>query len=42
MMSHRWGYIIILVVFIAISWGVRMLLSQNVSDKVLDDKEEDE
>ena len=30
---------VILGVFIALSWGVRILLSQSLTDKVLDDEE---
>jgi hypothetical protein len=41
-MNFRWGYVVILVVFIGISWVVRLLLSQSVSDKVMDWEEEKE
>lgn len=39
-MTSRWGYVVILVVFIGISWIVRVALSQSVSDKVMDREEE--
>ena len=42
--TTRWGLILLLVVFVAISWGVRAVVSQRVTNKVLDketaDKEE--
>ena len=43
--TTRWGLILLLVVFVAISWGVRAVVSQQVTNKVLDkekaaDKEE--
>lgn len=43
MNSTRWAFLVILVIFVGISWGVRVLLSQRVTDRVLDedgDKEE--
>jgi hypothetical protein len=41
-MNFRWRYVVILVVFIGISWIVRVLLSQSVSNKVMDREEEKE
>lgn len=41
-MNNRWGYVVILVVFIGISWIVRVLLSQSVSGKVMGREEEKE
>jgi hypothetical protein len=37
-MENRWLYLVILGVFILISWGVRVVLSQQVSDRVLDEE----
>lgn len=34
----RWGYVIFLLVFIGISWGVRVILSHRVTEKVLDEE----
>lgn len=39
MPSVRWGYVILLVVFVMISWGVRALVSQRVSDRVMEKDE---
>lgn len=42
--TTKWGLVLILGVFVLISWGVRAMVSQHVSNKVLDkeaaDKEE--
>ncbi|EEG77355.1 hypothetical protein [Dethiobacter alkaliphilus] len=35
-------YVVILVVFVAISWGVRVLLSQRVTDRVMDEENGEE
>lgn len=37
-MENRWLYLVILGVFILISWGVRVVLSQQASDRVLDEE----
>ncbi|MHB1255452.1 MAG: hypothetical protein ACYCXI_04440 [Dethiobacteraceae bacterium] len=39
--SSRWFFLVLLIVFIAISWGVRAFLSQRTTDKVAK-KESDE
>lgn len=41
-MTFRWGYVVILVVFIGVSWIVRVFVSQSISDKVMDREEEKE
>lgn len=40
--ANRWFFLILLITFIAISWGVRAFLSQRVTDKVSEQKKREE
>jgi len=40
--SSRWFFLILLIAFIALSWGVRAFLSQRVTDKVSKQKKNEE
>jgi len=34
-----WGYLVLLVVFLALSWSMRLILSRKVRDKVFAEEE---